>query len=249
MKVGCCGFPVSRAKYYKTFGVIELQSTFYQLPQEKTAERWREEASPDFEFTAKAWQAITHPLSSPTWRRVKRLPDKMRENYGLLRPTRENFAAWDKTLAICRILEAKVCVIQCPPQFGYTKRNMHNMVQFFEDIDRNGMDLAWEPRGNWATRAYEISRLCRNLELIHVMDLLRSEPAHVSTLAYFRMHGLGGKQANYSYQYSNGDISGLSRKVSLLRLKGVKLAYVMFNNISMLRDARRFLTRIRQSAE
>ena len=30
-KVGCCGFPVVRGRYYETFGVVELQQTFYQL--------------------------------------------------------------------------------------------------------------------------------------------------------------------------------------------------------------------------
>jgi len=30
--VGCCGFPVGREKYYKTFKGVEIQQTFYQLP-------------------------------------------------------------------------------------------------------------------------------------------------------------------------------------------------------------------------
>ena len=37
IKVGCCGFPVSREKYYKNFDVVGIQQTFYQPPQEKTA--------------------------------------------------------------------------------------------------------------------------------------------------------------------------------------------------------------------
>jgi uncharacterized protein YecE (DUF72 family) len=66
IQVGCCGFAAAKAKYHKNFAVVEIQQTFYQPPQEKTAEKWRNEAPPDFEFTLKAWQLITHPPQSPT---------------------------------------------------------------------------------------------------------------------------------------------------------------------------------------
>jgi len=29
IKIGCCGFPVGKERYYKEFDVVELQSTFY----------------------------------------------------------------------------------------------------------------------------------------------------------------------------------------------------------------------------
>ena len=69
VKVGCCGFPISKNKYYDEFGIVELQTTFYNIPREKTLLKWREEAPEDFEFIVKAFQGITHPMSSPTWRR------------------------------------------------------------------------------------------------------------------------------------------------------------------------------------
>jgi len=31
IKVGRCGYPVSRKKYYENFKVIEIQKTFYNL--------------------------------------------------------------------------------------------------------------------------------------------------------------------------------------------------------------------------
>jgi len=51
--------------------VVEVQQTFYQIPRIATGKRWREEAPPDFEFTMKAWQLITHEPSSPTYRRLR----------------------------------------------------------------------------------------------------------------------------------------------------------------------------------
>ena len=68
--VGCCGFPIAKSKYYAQFKLVEVQQTFYQPPRVKTLEKWRAEAPPDFEFTLKAWQLITHEPKSPTYRRL-----------------------------------------------------------------------------------------------------------------------------------------------------------------------------------
>ncbi len=54
VKVGCCGFPIARARYAQQFPVVEVQDTFYQPPAHKTLERWRAEVPADFEFTLKA---------------------------------------------------------------------------------------------------------------------------------------------------------------------------------------------------
>ncbi|MFN3551401.1 MAG: DUF72 domain-containing protein, partial [Endomicrobiia bacterium] len=63
IKVGCCGFPIEQKEYYKQFSCIEINSSFYQIPSIKSAEKWKKEAqevNPDFEFIIKSWQVITH---------------------------------------------------------------------------------------------------------------------------------------------------------------------------------------------
>ena len=236
-RIGCCGFPVARRKYFPEFAVVELQSTFYQLPQEKTATRWREEAPSNFEFVVKAWQAITHPLSSPTWRKVKECPSKSPDKYGMLRPTRQNLDAWSATLTICRLLRAKTCLIQTPPRFGCTPRNFRNAAEFFREIDRGRLNVAWEPRGDWSENPEQVSRICEKFELVHVLDPLRKSPALSSELGYFRLHGLGDKEVNYTYKYSHEDLARLFHELSLLTEKGLQRGYVMFNNITMFNDA------------
>jgi len=95
IKVGCCGFPIKRDTYYQEFPVVEIQQTFYRLPQITTGRRWREEAPPNFEFTMKAWQLITHNPSSPTYRRLRMdLSERNRKYYGFFKRTEEVDAAW-----------------------------------------------------------------------------------------------------------------------------------------------------------
>ncbi len=90
IKVGCCGFAVAQKKYFELFEVVEVQQTFYQIPQIKTAEKWRHAAPPGFELTMKAWQLITHAPSSPTYRRLRERIDPIQaDRYGGFQPTGE----------------------------------------------------------------------------------------------------------------------------------------------------------------
>ena len=106
--VGCCGIPGGLERYSKEFKVVEINSTFYRLPQIKTAERWRNIVPKDFIFCVKCHQGVTHPIRSPTWRRSglkQEELEKLKDRVGFLRHTKEVFEFWEKTLEICRILK------------------------------------------------------------------------------------------------------------------------------------------------
>ena len=124
--VGCCGWAAARARYFKQFRTIELQSTFCQPPAVDLAEKWRRDAPKDFRFCLKAWQLITHGAASPTYRRLKAaLPEKSRRAVGGFQPTEEVWRAWEVTQGIACALSAAVILFQCPASFRPTERNRH----------------------------------------------------------------------------------------------------------------------------
>jgi uncharacterized protein YecE (DUF72 family) len=242
VKVGCCGFPVAQKKYYETFSMVELQSTFYKLPRESTLRRWRDAAPSGFEFIVKAWQAITHPITSPTWKRSGLTVGKDKAaRYGYLRPTPENFEALNRTFDVCEALRARICLIQCPPSFLADPANVRNLERFLAKADRRGLIIAWEPRGNWVTNPRLIQRLCNKFNLVHVVDLLRRDPVSAPSLVYCRLHGLGNRELNYRYRYADEDLTQLAGKLSSLEKAGCEEAYILFNNIRMFEDAKHFL--------
>ncbi len=250
VKVGCCGWAIKggRKAYFKEFSLIELQSTFYKLPRPETARKWRTEAPDDFEYTLKAWQVITHPASSPTWRKARlKIDESIRSRYGFLKPTEENFKAWERTLEICKILKAQICVFQTPPSFRPSEENLENLKAFFSSISRDGIQLAWEPRGVWNQKPDLIRKICDELDLIHVVDLLKRWPLSSHEIAYVRLHGLGG-EINYRYKYTEKDLRELLRRVFKL-LESKALVYVLFNNIYMGEDAKRFKQMIETELE
>jgi uncharacterized protein YecE (DUF72 family) len=228
LKIGCCGFSVSRAEYFQRFSVVEIQQTFYNLPRLTTAERWRQEAREGFEFTAKAWQLITHEPSSPTYRRLKAPIDESRKPcYGSFKPTEEVVEAWEKTLQFIRKLGTNKVVFQCPASFRPTVENKRNIRKFFSSINRTAITCIWEPRGEW--KGEEIHEICEEHSLIHCVDPFVSRP-QTGSIRYFRLHGISG----YKYRYTGSDFKSLREK-----LDSRFSTYIMFNNIPMLEDAAR----------
>jgi len=114
IKVGCCGFAGGMANYFKKFEVVEVQQTFYKLPRIETARKWRSMAPSDFEFTMKAWQVITHPASSPTYRKAG---IEAKQNYGFFKPNEDVMQAWDAKKEIAKELKASIVIFQCPASF------------------------------------------------------------------------------------------------------------------------------------
>ncbi|RLG88219.1 MAG: DUF72 domain-containing protein [Thermoprotei archaeon] len=237
---GCCGFNVSRRKYFQLFKVVELQETFYRPPTLSTLERLRNEAPPDFVFTFKVWQVLTHSPKSPTWKKAKLDVDKETlSRLGSLKPTKENFEIWEKMREIAKVINAKVAIFQTPPSFGYSKENYESAYNFFKSINRDGLLIGWEPRGTWKEHRDILERLISEVEVIHVTDLLREEPVIVSKVMYTRLHGLGPREVNYKYKYTDDDLSRLASILTKYS-DNVSEYYVMFNNVYMVDDSLRF---------
>jgi uncharacterized protein YecE (DUF72 family) len=219
IKVGCCGFPTSMIKYFESFNLVELNSTFYQYPQEKTVEGWREKAPEDFEFTVKAHQDISHKTK--------------------LKVEEANVQALERMKQICKTLNSKILLIQTPGSFRPDK--LGDAQKFFREVKRENLILVWETRGS-AWEAPEVHKklgqVLEKLNVTHVADPFRIIPACVGEIAYFRLHGLGERM--YYYQYSNTELKRLKELIAPYENEG-KEVYVLFNNLSMFEDGVRFM--------
>lgn len=126
IQIGTCGFSTRQQEYFRLFSLIEIQKTFYQVPQLKTAQRWRHAAPDDFEFTLKALQAITHHGSSPTYRRTK-LSDVQRAECGEFRDTKTVRDAWTRTLVRDQCRELGLVHVVDP----FQQRPVHGTPRYF----------------------------------------------------------------------------------------------------------------------
>lgn len=212
------------------FPVVEVQSTFYEPPQDAVMLKWPRSV----EYTLKVWQLVTHPPTSPTYRRV-RTPLGARDRPGFFRASAAVQRGWQRSLECAALLRATALLFQCPASFRPEPEHVRNMTRFFERIERPRARLLWEPRGReWIEQRELALALCRDLGLVHVVDpfVTPPEPRHP---VYWRLHGIGGAR----HSYSAAELRTL--KGMLRDAEPTGAAYVMFNNLPRVGDAKRFL--------
>jgi uncharacterized protein YecE (DUF72 family) len=232
VKIGLCGFTIAIVEYPRRFPVVEVQQTFYQPPAEAVLRRWRAAVPPDFEFTVKAWQLITHTAASPTYRRLRRpLAERERAGAGTFRDSAIVDEGWRATAACSAALGASGILFQCPASFRPTEENAASLGSFFRRVHRPpGVRLLWEPRGPWPPDL--VASLCAAHALTHVVDPFVNETVTAGGgVTYYRLHGVTGSRHVYSD-------SELRRLRDMVPPAGE--TYVMFNNIPRADDARRF---------
>lgn len=232
VKIGVCGFPASKKRVFESLDVVEVQQTFYSPPSLNTLKGWRDSAPYGFEFTVKAWQVITHPSTSPTYRRLKSVLIKGREDEtGGFRWTSVVKDAYREIVMCCEMLEASYLLFQTPASFKPVDENIERMINFFKKVDRKNLKFVWEPRGNWDQKLLRsISDEC---SVIIGGDPLKGAFLYGTPL-YIRLHGREG----YRYRYTDSDFD------ELIEFIGKRRAYVLFNNVYMLEDAISFRRRL-----
>jgi uncharacterized protein YecE (DUF72 family) len=237
--LGLCGFTMNTEEYFRTFRTVEVQQTFYEPPMKRTMERWRAIAPDGFEFTMKAWQLITHRATSRTYRRLRTtLSDEEKAGCGAFRPTAVVMRGWTTTLECARILGARAILFQCPASFKPAPENIENMQRFFRSIERPaGVDLLWEPRGDWPDET--VRAICRELDLGHAVDPF-VRPSVTPSHTYWRLHGTTGSR----HVYSDAELRQL-----LSWIPDAADCWVLFNNLPRVGDAKRFASMLSPSSD
>ncbi len=222
IRVGTCGFCEAHLSYYRDFDTVEIQRTFYRVLRERTLERWRKEAPGGFTFSIKAFQGVTHPPNSPTWRRSNVRPGR---DVGLLRPTKEVIDFWRLTLREAEALGARFILIQLPKSFRETEGSFTNAERFFAVIDRKGFEIAVELRG-WSEKGIE--RFVKEFDVIDVTDPLVRLPLHRGDVNYHRLHGrYEGDRILYNHLYDDDELRRIMERV--LNRNSLE-SLVFFNN-------------------
>ena len=201
--------------YAKAFNVVEINSTFYNMPSIGTVIRWRKIVPNNFEFTIKCHRSITHQSK--------------------LELNPQTSQTLEKLIEIGRILKAKIMVIQTPSTLKPTTQTINNLMKIAE-ITNNNIQIAWEPRGNqWKTTTGRelIRKAVEKADIIHCTDISREEPVEVKDTIYTRLFGKGEHSI---YQFTRDEIINIVNKIIGLR---ANKAYVIAHTKKMYIDAAR----------
>ena len=99
--------------YSKFFDVIEINSTFYNIPKKSTVLNWYNQVPPDFKFVVKVWQKITHNLNDHD------LDYTISQFFNNLTPLQEKVIAY---------------LLQFPPWFKFTEKHLNQLKKLSKEL-------------------------------------------------------------------------------------------------------------------
>ena len=240
--------------YAQHFQMVEVNSTFYSVPEPKMVERWCAGTPGDFTFDVKLHQLFSFH-STP----VKLLPPELQkraetDDKGNVKSTPELQEALLKVFLRAMSIfhdagKLGVFLLQLSPAFSPRKHQLNELEPLIEML--SDYDLAIELRNrNWAVDNQlqsTIDFLQKHQVIFVNVDAPASDhfmvmPSDVDAvtnpkLAYLRLHGRNAKAyitrktvaARFDYDYSENEIAQIAQRSSRLGKEAREL-HVIFNN-------------------
>jgi len=99
--------------FSKFFEIVEINSSFYNLPSKEMVKNWNERVPESFRFIVKVWKNISHNLNDPA------LDSYITEFLYRFEPLKEKISGF---------------LIQFPPWFKYSKAHLNKLTSLLEDF-------------------------------------------------------------------------------------------------------------------
>jgi len=246
--VGPCGQVVAWKRLPELYSALEINSTFYRFPTERQLKNWATALAQgrkgrDFCLAVKAFQGLTHPTRSPTWKRSgfsKGEISALKDLVGCLRWNETTKRFLEETEALCQRLGANFLLLQLP---AFCREERENIPVFLEEA-RNILDLRLALELRWEDpelleEAWERYQVIPAFDPFLEADLFKRFAPKLSTL-YLRLHGQRDERGKliYRYQYTETELKTLKEKILSSAARDI---LVLFNNTYMKEDALRFL--------
>ena len=199
--------------YSLAFNFVEVNSTFYSIPDLRLVRSWRLRVPRNFEFSVKANRIITH---------VEKL-----------KPCEKVIECLERFVEICKILNSRVLIFEIPRRLPLSEAIVGNLRKLLEKVDLGGIKIAFEPRSGWNTSREVIEEL-KEMGIIPVADYSKEDPPYDDEeISYSRLFGFGEHNI---YQFTDDDLKNIKSRAEKRKSKRV---YLSFHGINMYLDAAR----------
>jgi uncharacterized protein YecE (DUF72 family) len=239
--------------YAQHFDMVEVNSTFYSIPDKRTTQHWCEQTPDDFTFNVKLHRLLSRHSTGPDF-----LPPDLRYDAELDPQGRVLITPHMEQAVATRLLEALepfercgklgVLLLQLPPSFGPRRHQLNELEHLVGLLD--GHNVAVELRNrDWV----EGMQLEATLDFFHQHNLIfvdvdnpdvqhfRVMPMldHIThpRIGYLRAHGrnargyLNGRTVaeRFDYDYSDEELEQIAERVVNLS-HSLDEMHVVFNN-------------------
>jgi uncharacterized protein YecE (DUF72 family) len=204
------------------FDVIELNNTFYRIPESKMVESWvkRIQHNPRFRFTVKIYQGFTHEKTVPSQEDLKKFISSL-----------EPLKNGNRLGAL---------LAQFPTGFRYTPENVDRLSDLLHSFKEDPVAVEFRHR-SWTSdtvkkwlEEHQVS-FC-NVDEPMFRHHVKPSAEVTGPMAYVRLHGRnyaswysGNRDARYDYLYSEEELDQWVPRIEEMGKKA-KDVYVIGNN-------------------
>jgi uncharacterized protein YecE (DUF72 family) len=189
--------------YAETFDTVEINNTFYRLPNKDVVKNWRDASPDDFLFSVKANRYITHMKNL---KEAEKPVERLTQTVALL---------GDKLGPI---------LFQLPPQWHVNVDRLRSFVEVLPKRYRYVFEMrhnSWYQKKIFDTLRQANAALC-----IHDISGETSPAKDTSDFVYLRFHGPEGE---YRGSYPTDVIEKWAKQIKAWNKRG-KTVYGYFNN-------------------
>jgi uncharacterized protein YecE (DUF72 family) len=187
--------------YTSVFKTVELNAPFYKWPKPATVKGWRRNAPPDFLYSVKVNQLITHE------KRLRRTGWLVREFYQIAETLGPQMGCF---------------LFQFPPSYKYTPSRLKSIIKQIDPTYRNAIEFRHK---SWWRKA--VHRQFREAGLIFCSidgPRLPNELIKTHDAVYLRFHG---RTRWYRHDYSREELANWVEKI---RRSNATEVWIYFNN-------------------
>jgi uncharacterized protein YecE (DUF72 family) len=193
--------------YASVFKTVELNAPFYRWPQRSTVKAWKRQAPPEFRYSVKVNQRITHE------KRMVRTAKLVKE-----------FCSLSEILGP----QLGCFLFQLPPSYRFTRARLSSIVKQLGPIASPPVSpwiaVEFRHKSWWRKAVYNAFTRAGIVFCSISGPRMPEELIRTADAVYLRFHG---RTRWYRHDYSDAELSDWVKK---LRTSGAREAWIYFNN-------------------
>jgi len=199
--------------YSKFFDIVEINSTFYNLPSENIIRNWYLRVPDNFRFFVKVWQEITHKLNDPE------IESRLAQFFYRMQLLREKIIAF---------------LFQFPPWFKYTDKHLKRLIQLLNEIPSEYQYIIELRDNSWFDPQILSNFIDGSQKILGTSYIPYAKPYYLPDQQYYYIRLIGDRELtvfNRIQREQEEAMSHLNENVNkLIKKPNIKEIFIIVNN-------------------
>lgn len=199
--------------FSKFFNLVEINSTFYNLPSDTMVLNWINRVPEQFSFIVKVWQKITHKLGNPD------LTSRINEFFLKLAPLKKKIIGF---------------LLQFPPWFNYTEGHLNQLIFLLKEIPFEYRYIIELRNNSWFDEEILQELIDGEKRILGTTYMPGVNPIYYHSQKTYYIRLIGDRELsvfNRIQREQKDSLEGLKRKVQILKnSQNVREIFIIVNN-------------------